>query len=128
MGQSRGKQSNEEAVESQMPLTKASLLQFLSSDDLHRMEQYGKNLVEYGLVLDVVPTIALLYLGGRMPEVHLSALQSAILVAVGCQQHTFDQLAKEFSVPATQLLALFNKAIHKVVNHLKPLLERQEEP
>jgi len=114
-------------VESQAPLKASTLLQFLSRDDIHRIEQYGKNLVEYGLVLDLVPAIAGMFLGRRLPEVRLSPLQCAIMVAVGCQHRTFDQLSKEFEAPASQLLALFNKAMHKLANHFRSLLERQVE-
>jgi N-acetyltransferase 10 len=102
-------------------------LQFLSRDDIHRLEQYGRNLVEYTLVLDIVPALAALYLGRRMPSVRLSHLQCAILVAVGCQHRTFDQVAAEFNAPTSQLLALFNKAMHKLANHCRSLLEQQVE-
>eukprot|EP00747_Dinoflagellata_sp_TGD_P214691 gnl/TRDRNA2_/TRDRNA2_87518_c0_seq1.p1 gnl/TRDRNA2_/TRDRNA2_87518_c0~~gnl/TRDRNA2_/TRDRNA2_87518_c0_seq1.p1 ORF type:complete len:578 (-),score=106.69 gnl/TRDRNA2_/TRDRNA2_87518_c0_seq1:137-1657(-) len=117
----------ESGVESQEPLTPTSLLQFLSRDDIHRLEQYGRNLVEYNLVLDLVPALASLYLGRRMPEAKLSHLQSAILLALGCQHRTVDQIAKEFDAPASQLLALFNKAIHKLAVQCRSLLERQVE-
>jgi len=114
-------------VESQAPLTASSLLQFLSRDDIHRLEQYGRNLVEYALVLDIVPALALLFLGRRLPQVRLSHLQCAILVALGCQHRTIDELAAELGVPASQLLALFNKAMHKLANHCRGLLEREVE-
>ncbi|OLQ01371.1 UPF0202 protein KRE33 [Symbiodinium microadriaticum] len=117
----------ESPIESQQPLTAASLLQFLSRDDIHRLEQYGKNLVEYALVLDIVPTLATLFLSRRMPAVRLSTLQCAILVAVGCQHRSFDEVAQDFNAPASQLLALFNKAMHKLSNHCRSLLERQVE-
>lgn len=117
----------ESAIESQQPLTAASLLQFLSRDDIHRLEQYGRNLVEYGLILDVVPMLASLYMSRRMPSVRLSSLQGAILLAVGCQHRTFDEVSQEFNAPASQLLALFNKAMHKLSNHCKTLLEQQVE-
>lgn len=113
--------------ESQAPVNAASLLQFLSRDDIHRIEQYGKNLVEYGLILDLVPSVAMLFLSRRLPEVRLSPLQCAIMVSIGCQHHTFDQLAKEFQAPASQLLSLFNKAMHKLANHFRSLLEKQVE-
>jgi len=83
--------------------------------------------VEYGLILDIVPSLAQLYLGRRMPEVRLSPLQCAILLAVGCQHRTFDQVAKELDAPASQLLALFNKAMHKLANHCRTLLEKEAE-
>jgi len=120
-------QTKGDAPESQAPLTASSLLQFLSRDDIHRLEQYGRNLVEYGLVLDIVPALALLFLGRRMPEVRLSHLQCAILVALGCQHRTIDDIAADLGAPASQLLALFNKAMHKLSNHCRALLERQVE-
>lgn len=127
-GEVRGGASSSSApAECQAPVTASSLLLFLSRDDVHRLEQYGRNLVEYALVLDIVPTLASLFLSRRMPEVRLSSLQCAILVAVGGQHKTFDQLASEFSVPTSQLLALFNKAMHKLANHCRTLLERQVE-
>jgi len=119
--------AEKDPLECHASLTAATLLQFLSRDDMHRLEQYGKNLVEYSLVLDVVPSLAALFLGRRMPEVRLSHLQCAILVAVGCQHKTFDRVAAEFNAPASQLLALFNKAMHKLSNHCRTLLEQQVE-
>mmetsp|Transcript_45154 Transcript_45154/g.98178 ORF Transcript_45154/g.98178 Transcript_45154/m.98178 type:complete len:1025 (-) Transcript_45154:61-3135(-) len=116
-----------ETMPSQAPLTARSLLEFLSRDDIHRLEQYGRNLVEYGLILDLVPAIALLFLSRRMPEVHLSHLQCAILVAVGCQHRSFNEVATEFGANSSQLLALFNKAMHKIANHFRALLEREVE-
>merc|ERR1711939_964444 len=113
--------------ESQVPLTAASLLQFLSRDDAHRLEKYGRNLVDYALVMDIVPTLATLFLGRRMPGVHLSQAQCAMMVAVGCQHRTFDEVAADLKAPASQLLALFNKAMHKLSNYCRDLLMRQIE-
>lgn len=49
------------------------------------------------------------------------------MVALGCQHKTIDQIAAEFNVKASQLLALFNKAMHKLSNACKALLEQQVE-
>jgi N-acetyltransferase 10 len=119
--------SSVDVPESQSPLTAASLLQFLSRDDLHRLEQYGRNLVDYALVLDFVPALATLFLGRRMPGVHLSQAQCAMMVAVGCQHRTFDQVAADLGAPVSQLLALFNKAMHKLSNYCRDLLVSQIE-
>jgi len=116
-----------DGIESQAPLTARTLLQFLSRDDVHRLEQYGRNLVEYNLVLDIVPALAHLVLGRRMPKVQLSLLQYAMLIAVGCQSRTFDEVAVEFNAKAGQLLALFNKAMHKLANGCRMLLEKEVE-
>lgn len=124
---SEATKSTADLPESQGPLTASSLLQFLSRDDIHRLEQYGRNLVDYALVLDIVPVLATLFLGRRMPGVHLSQAQCAMMVAVGCQHRTFDQVAADLKAPASQLLALFNKAMHKLSNYCRDLLMRQIE-
>lgn len=116
-----------DSVESQAPLTAATLLQFLSRDDVHRLEQYGRNLVEYALVLDLVPALAQLFLGRRMPQVRLSHLQCAIMVALGCQHRTMDQIAADLGAQSSQLLSKFNQAMHKLANYCRGLLEKQVE-
>jgi hypothetical protein len=85
------------------------LLELLSRDDLHRLQQYGRNLVEYNLILDIVPTLATLYFSRRFASVRLSHMQAAILLALGCQHRTIDDVAAEFELPASQLLALSTK-------------------
>merc|ERR1711865_183335 len=87
----------------------------------------GKNLVDYALVMDFVPTLATLFLGRRMPGVHLSQAQCAMLVAVGLQHRSFDQVAADLKAPASQLLALFNKSMHKLSNFCAKLLVQQVE-
>ena len=40
----------------------------------------------------------------------------AVLLALGLQHKGVDVLTKELDLPATQVLALFNKSIRKLVN------------
>jgi len=56
--------------------------------------------------------------------VRLNAIQSAILMAVGVQHKTMDVLAKELDVPVSQLLALHNKCMHKMLAHFNAVCER----
>merc|ERR1712028_110064 len=51
----------------------------------------------------------------------------AMLVAVGCQHRSFGDVAKDLGAPVSQLLALFNKAMHKLSNYCRNLLEQQVE-
>ncbi len=54
--------------------------------DMKRLELYGNNMADYHLVTDLLPNLARLYfLYGVSNEVHLSALQQAILLGVGLQ-------------------------------------------
>ena len=40
----------------------------------------------------------------------------ALLAGIGLQHKTIDQLEKELNVPQSQLLALFNKLIKKIID------------
>ncbi|CAM9646398.1 unnamed protein product [Phaeothamnion confervicola] len=53
--------------------------------DLKRLELYARNMVDYHLVTDLLPLLGRLFFLGRVPGVHLSFLQAAILLGVGVQ-------------------------------------------
>jgi tRNA(Met) C34 N-acetyltransferase TmcA len=58
----------------------------ISPYDMKRLELYGNNMADYHLVTDLLPNLArLFFLFGLSNEVHLSALQQAILLGVGLQ-------------------------------------------
>merc|ERR1712137_317286 len=116
---------NDTEVESQAPLTASSLLQFLSRDDMHRLELYSKSITEYDAVLDRVPTLALLFFGKRMPNVELTAMQCRVLIGLGCQRRTVDELAADFKTPKVQVIALLNKGLTRLTEHCMSLLEHQ---
>ena len=53
---------------------------------MKRLELYCNNMADYHLVTDLLPSMARLYfLFGLSSEVHLSALQQAILLGLGLQ-------------------------------------------
>lgn len=56
--------------------------------DLRRLDSYSKNMVDFHLVMDLVPVIAKLFFTKKtLPRgsVNLSYVQSAILIGVGLQ-------------------------------------------
>ena len=83
--------------------------------DLRRLESYTRNLVDYHLILDLVPVLARLYYLNRLP-IDLTVVQMALLAGIGLQHKTIDQLEKELNLPQSQLLALFNKLIKKIID------------
>lgn len=44
--------------------------------DLKRLEMYSRNMVDYHLIMDMVPTIARMFFLSQMGEISLSAAQS----------------------------------------------------
>ncbi|EEQ86363.1 hypothetical protein RJZ56_006802 [Blastomyces dermatitidis] len=105
-------------------LTKADLDAAFSPFDLKRLDSYANNLLDYHVILDMVPTIADFYFSGRLSGgVKLSGVQKSILLAIGLQRKSFDDLEKEIKVAASQLMAMFIKIIRKVSSHFRTLVE-----
>lgn len=90
-----------------------------SNRDLRRLSQYSKNMVDHHLITDLVPTLASLFFTEKFAEtVHLNAIQSAILVAIGLQHKTVDELSPELNLPVNQILAIFLKGIRTLSEYL----------
>lgn len=85
----------------------------LTPYDMKRLESYANNLVDYHLILDLVPTVARLYFLERLPA-SLSYGQTAILLSLGLQFNGLPELEKGLRLPGTQILALFNKTMRKL--------------
>ncbi|KAJ9350763.1 hypothetical protein DTO027B9_6787 [Paecilomyces variotii] len=106
------------------PLTKAELDNHFSPFDLKRLDSYANNLLDYHVILDMVPTIAEFYFSGRLGgKVNLSGVQQSILLAIGLQRKNIDDIEKELSLPSSQILAMFVKIIRKVSMHFRSLVE-----
>ena len=108
------------------PLGGAELQMLFLPHDIKRLEAYSKNLVDFHMVTDLLARVASLFFQRRLPEaMTLSQLQRALLVGMGLQFRTVEQLAKEYDLPTGQLLALFNKAIRKLSSCLGKVQELQ---
>ena len=106
------------------PLTKAELDHAFSPFDLKRLDSYANNMLDYHVILDMIPTLASLYFLGRLkPAFSLTGVQSSILLAIGLQRKVLEDIEKELNLPASQLLAMFVKTVRKVSSHFRKLLE-----
>jgi N-acetyltransferase 10 len=102
---------------------KADLDGLLTPFDHKRLESYANGLLDYRVVLDLMPTIAQLYFVGRLKlSTKLSVLQQAILLAIGLQRKEVETAAEELGIPASQLLATFIKIMRKISSHLGSLV------
>lgn len=103
----------------------------LSAADLKRLRLFSSTFIEGGNVLDLIPAVAKLYYEHRLyrkPDgsegVVLSHAQAAVLLAVGLQCQTLDQLAQQSAfagTPVSQLRAFFQKAVSRLVAHFHQL-------
>ncbi|CAM1504370.1 Fc.00g019610.m01.CDS01 [Cosmosporella sp. VM-42] len=105
------------------PLSKAELDRLLTPFDLKRLESYANNMLDYHVVLDLIPTIANLYFTGPLKSnISLSGVQKAILLAIGLQRKDIDVASQELTLPNSQLLAMFIKILRKFTAHFGSLV------
>ncbi|KAJ2996615.1 hypothetical protein NUW58_g916 [Xylaria curta] len=104
------------------PFTKESLDQILTPFDLKRLAAYANNLLDYHVILDLMPHIAKPYFQGRLDDVHLTGIQRAMLLAVSLQRKDLDGVATDLPIPISQILAMFIKIVKKFVIHFEGLV------
>jgi len=103
----------------------------LTPFDLKRLESYANNMLDYHVILDLMPCVANLYYQKRLGAsnkggdgqagegaIHLTAVQSSILLAIGLQRKAVEDLETELQLPVSQTLALFAKMIRKISKRL----------
>jgi N-acetyltransferase 10 len=103
----------------------------ISAFDIKRLEAYSNNMLDYHVILDLLPTLSTLYFNKRFvapkadgdedPEeslksrtVKLSAIQQAMILALGLQRKTMEETADELELSVSQLLAQFAQIIKKM--------------
>ncbi|KAF2626954.1 N-acetyltransferas-like protein [Macroventuria anomochaeta] len=114
------------------PITKAELDALFSPFDLKRLDSYANNMLDYHVILDMLPSIATLYFTGRLKsQIKMSGVQVALLLAVGLQRKEFSDVERELNLSSSQLMAMFVKVIRKVATAFRGILEgavREEMP
>ncbi|OSS49929.1 hypothetical protein B5807_05922 [Epicoccum nigrum] len=106
------------------PVTKAELDALFSPFDLKRLDSYANNMLDYHVILDMLPSIATLYFTGRLKsQIKMSGVQVALLLAVGLQRKEFSEVEKELNLSSSQLMAMFVKVVRKVATAFRQILE-----
>ncbi|KAG6837179.1 hypothetical protein H0H93_013406 [Arthromyces matolae] len=109
----------ESKLHTRTELTPTELGILLTPFDCKRLESYANNMLDYHVILDLLPTIASLYFQQRLGEsVRLSAVQCSILLALGLQHKTIEDVESELQVAVPQGLALLVKIVRKISKHL----------
>ena len=109
-------------VETQ-PFSKSDLDSIMSPYDLKRLEKFAEQMVDHHLILDLLPSLATLYFSRRLSAVTLSRVQESILLGIGLQHKTLDELEKELRIGSSQLHGIFIKIVRKLATHLRSLVE-----
>lgn len=77
-------------------------------------------MLDYHVIIDLLPLIADLYFSDRT-QISLSGVQRAILLSIGLQRKSIEDLEKELSLPVAQVLAMFIKTIKKFSNAFREI-------
>jgi N-acetyltransferase 10 len=102
-------------------LTKDELDLFLSPHDLNRREKYAQNMIDYHMVMDLLPTLARLFFLHRL-DVSLNELKSAILLSFGLQYKSVETLSVDLNNLAVgQILGIFNQLIRQIQSYLSKI-------
>lgn len=106
-------------------LTKNDLDEIMSPFDFKRLESYANNLLDYHVIVDLLPLISNIYFNKKTGnEINLSSVQAAILLAIGLQRKDMDQISKELNLPSNQSMAMFSKIIRKFSTYFRSLLSK----
>ena len=98
----------------------------ISPYDLARLKSYTKNMVEYRLILDLVPVLAKAFFINKVPglgNLKLMTLQKSILIGIGLQCKTIDKLASELELQSKQLLGQFKEMMRQMSEKIEKAKE-----
>ena len=90
--------------------------------DIGRLKSFTNNMVEYRLILDTVPTLARLFFlfqAGGLETLTLSPIQRGILIGLGLQFKTVDELATELDLDGKQVLGKFRDMMRQIVKTIE---------
>ncbi|OLY84057.1 UPF0202 protein [Smittium mucronatum] len=114
-------------VNSFLSLTNKYTIENLSRDflpfDIKRLESYSNNVLDYHVILDLLPKLANLYFS--FPSVksscNLSGVQQCVLLGIGLQRKSIDVLVGELGLNSSVLMAMLMKIVKKFVNFMDGL-------
>lgn len=100
---------------------------FITPFDFNRLKSYVNNQVDYHLIIDLVPTLTKLYFAGDLGIQNFNYTWEAILVGVGLQHKTIEQVTSEIGegdkYNVSNSLALFHKAMIRLFKIAKQIYE-----
>ncbi|TDG40653.1 hypothetical protein AWZ03_012925 [Drosophila navojoa] len=108
-------------------LDKPTLDVYFLPHDLQRLESYARQQSEFRLIIDLLSDIAQLYFQGRIEGLQLDLVQQSVLLGLGVQGKSVDQIAAEVNMPGNQLLAKFFDAMKKCNQCFRTVLEEHIE-
>lgn len=118
---------SEELILDYESLEKDVLKREISTFDLKRLESYSKNLIDFHLIIDLVPRLAKLYFSRKLDTVlRMGYVQSAIFLGIGLQFKKVEDLSKDLGgLQPNQILPQLNKCVKKFTTVFRKLYEEE---
>ncbi|TEB14478.1 N-acetyltransferase [Perkinsus sp. BL_2016] len=107
-------------------VNEVDVVQFMSLYDLKRLRAYARGESDYHLITDLVPIIAELIFNGKLTiSGNLTFLARRVLVGMGCQRKSIDEIYEEDKQRITipQILGIFKPSIDKISAQIEKKLE-----
>lgn len=115
-------------------LTRDKLEEYLTSQSLLRLEDYSKNLDDFGTIRDLTNPLAKLYFLRKLGSINLqsgqensslevSPVQAVILLGIGLQHKSISDLGSELNLQTSQVLGLLQRTVKKFTSYLTALTE-----
>lgn len=102
-------------------ISKTELDYHFTPFDLKRLESYSNNLLDYHVITDLLPKLAMLFFKNKL-DANLSSVQCAILLSVGLQFKDIEVIANELNLPVSQCIAMFAKVVKKISNNFSEIV------
>ncbi|EGG03283.1 uncharacterized protein MELLADRAFT_49560 [Melampsora larici-populina 98AG31] len=94
--------------------------------DLKRLSSYSNNMLDYHVILDLLPSLTELYFSGQFnSETRLTGVQSSILLSLGLQRKSVEEIEREIKLPVSQTLALFVKVVRKLIKSIEEIQKNE---
>ncbi|GAA99312.1 uncharacterized protein L969DRAFT_93775 [Mixia osmundae IAM 14324] len=120
--------ANAGAIQQASHLTAADVRELFTPHDQKRLTSYANNMLDYHVILDLLPSLATLFFAGRFgPDITLSGVQRSILLSLGLQRKSIEDVERDLDLPVTQCLALFVKCMRKLSKALDDIQKHQIE-
>ncbi|XP_053671171.1 RNA cytidine acetyltransferase [Anopheles nili] len=104
-------------------LTQTTIDVMFLPHDIQRLEMYINNQIEFRLIMDLTIDLASLYFQGKMAGAHIETLHKAILLGMGLQNKSIDNLMEELNMPSNQVLAKFYDCMKKLTTYIVRTME-----
>ena len=108
----------------------STVLQHYTLKEIKRLKYFTLNIIDYHVLLDLFPKLATHVMLEQIQTEEGDALQlshvlKSILLGIGLQRKTINDISVEMKIPCSQVLALMTKGIKKVYSSLEGLLTQQ---